>query len=72
MSGPVGAKTKRVGGKTTGENASFKRDGYAAGGPPMFTRGTKPGMTRGRNARGYSGPPVQTGSHPGAPGSGDS
>ena len=66
MSGPVGATSKRVGGKTTGENAAWKKDGYAGRHPDPTTIGSKKGLTRGTDAKGYSGPEVAQGKHPGA------
>ena len=59
----VGATSKRVGGKSSGKNASFKKDGYAGPGPHESMVGAKKGLTRGNEATGYSGPPVAQGKH---------
>jgi len=61
---PVGinAKHQRVTGKSTGENADYKRDGYAAGPVPKSMIGTKEGLT---NHVGYTGPDVAQGTHNG-------
>lgn len=58
MNGPVGARTQKVSGKSSGKNADFKRDGYAKGGPPDFAKGSKAGLD---HTHAYSGPNVQQG-----------
>lgn len=60
MAGPVGAKTKKAG-SSTGQNAPYKKDGYAKGPIPPSMIPTKPGKT---NHKGYSGPEVQQGEFP--------
>ena len=65
MSGPVGATSKRVGGKSTGENAPWDKSGYADRRPNPTTIGNKKGLTRGNDAKGYSGPEVAKKGHPG-------
>ena len=45
--------------KSTGTNASFKKDGYGANKPPDSMMPAKEGVT---NKKGYSGPNVQHGS----------
>lgn len=64
--GPVGAKVKRVGGKSTGANATFKKDGYAKGPVPDSMIGMKNGVADkpGPFGAGYSGPEVQRGEFP--------
>lgn len=64
--GPVGAKTKKVSGSSTGTNADFKRDGYAKGPVPKSMLGTKPGKVdkAGPFGKDYSGPDVQRGEFP--------
>lgn len=55
----INSKHQRVGGGTAGDTGAMKKDGYAGTNPPKFAVGTKPGKTR---KKGYSGPPVATGS----------
>lgn len=64
--GPVGAKTKKVSGQSTGTNASYKKDGYAAGPVPKSMIGTKNGKVdkAGPYGAGYTGPDVQRGEFP--------
>lgn len=61
MAGPVGSKTKRVGGGSGGTVPAKKKDGYAAGPIPRSMIGTKSGRT---NHRPYSGPEVVEGKFP--------
>jgi hypothetical protein len=58
----INSKHQKVAGKSTGENAEFKRDGYARGPVPKSMIGTKEGLT---NHVGYSGPDVAQGTHNG-------
>ncbi|MBO0766582.1 MAG: hypothetical protein J2P50_18600 [Hyphomicrobiaceae bacterium] len=58
----INSKHQKVAGKSTGENAEFKRDGYARGPVPPSMIGTKVGLT---NHEGYSGPDVVQGTHNG-------
>jgi hypothetical protein len=58
----INAKHQKVSGKSSGTNAEFKKDGYAAGPVPDSMIGTKEGLT---NKKGYSGPSVAQGKHPG-------
>lgn len=47
----INSKHQKVGGKSTGTNYDFKRDGYARGPVPKSMVGTKVGLT---NHQGYS------------------
>lgn len=58
MNGPVGARTSKVSGKSSGKNADYKRDGYASRGPADFSKPTKSGLD---HTHAYSGPNVQHG-----------
>lgn len=62
MADSINAKHQKVSGQSTGKNAEFKKDGYAAGPVPDSMIGTKVGLT---NHEGYSGPSVAQGKHPG-------
>lgn len=55
----INSKHQRVGGSNAGDTGTIKKDGYAGTSPPKSMVGTKPGKTR---TKGYSGPPVATGS----------
>ena len=58
----INSKHEKVSGGTAGDTGTMKKDGYAGTHPPKFAVGTKVGKTAGKNARGYSGPPVAKGS----------
>jgi len=58
----INSKHQKVGGKSTGTNAEFKKDGYARGPVPKSMIGTKEGLT---NHVGYTGPDVAQGTHNG-------
>lgn len=62
MANQINSKHQKVAGKSTGENAEFKRDGYARGPVPKSMIGTKEGLT---NHVGYTGPDVAQGTHNG-------
>jgi hypothetical protein len=62
MANSINSKHQKVSGKSTGTNADFKRDGYAAGPVPKSQIGNKVGMT---NHAGYTGPDVAQGTHNG-------
>ena len=62
MANTINSKHQKVGGKSSGDNSDFKRDGYAAGPVPKSMIGTKVGLT---NHKGYSGPDVAKGTHNG-------
>jgi hypothetical protein len=56
----INSKHQKVGGKSSGKNYDFKKDGYARGPVPKSMQGTKVGLT---NHEGYSGPDVAKGTH---------
>lgn len=56
----INSKHQKVGGKSSGKNYEYKKDGYAKGPVPKSMQGTKVGLT---NHQGYSGPDVATGKH---------
>lgn len=56
----INSKHQKVSGKSTGQNAEYKKDGYARGPVPKSMIGTKVGLT---NHEGYTGPSVATGTH---------
>jgi hypothetical protein len=62
MANSINSKHQKVGGKSTGTNYDFKRDGYARGPVPKSMIGTKEGLT---NHVAYSGPDVAQGTHNG-------
>lgn len=64
--GPVGAKTQKVSGSSTGTNATKKMDGYAKGPVPKSMIGTKNGINDKPGPYGakYTGPNVQKGQFP--------
>lgn len=65
MNGPVGARTTRVSGDSSGKNGEFKKDGYAKRGPADFAKPTKAGLD---HTHGYTGPNVQQGGFDGSKG----
>jgi len=58
----IQSKHQKVAGQSTGTNADFKKDGYAAGPVPKSMIGTKVGLT---NHVAYTGPDVAKGTHNG-------